>query len=72
MMGWETTVHPFLGHPEYVKLMRLPIGERLAELRRPEVKARLVGDAEAIPTREQGGRLTFLVCPDPVTSILLH
>jgi N-acyl-D-aspartate/D-glutamate deacylase len=44
MMGWETTVHPFLGHPDYVKLARLPIDERLRELRKPEVKAQLIGD----------------------------
>ncbi len=44
MMGWETTVHPFLGHPEYVKRASLPIAERLRELRKPEVKALLIGD----------------------------
>lgn len=42
MMGWETSVHPFFGHPEYVKLARLPIDARLEELRRPEVKALLL------------------------------
>jgi len=35
-------------------------------------EARLVGEVEAIPTHEEGGRLTFLACPDPVASILLH
>jgi N-acyl-D-aspartate/D-glutamate deacylase len=44
LMGWDTTVHPFLGHPEYVKRAHLPIEERLRELRKPEVKAALVGD----------------------------
>ncbi|MFT5696332.1 MAG: N-acyl-D-amino-acid deacylase, partial [Myxococcota bacterium] len=44
MMGWETTVHPFLGHPDYVKISRLPIEERLRELRKPEMKAALIGD----------------------------
>jgi N-acyl-D-aspartate/D-glutamate deacylase len=44
MMGWETTVHPFLGHPEWVRVARLPAAQRLRELRRPEVKARLIGD----------------------------
>ena len=37
-------MHPFLGHPEYVKRAHLPIAERLRELRKPEVKAALVGD----------------------------
>jgi len=46
LMGWETSVHPFLGHPEYVKLMKLPIAERLEKLRRPEVKASLIEGGE--------------------------
>jgi N-acyl-D-aspartate/D-glutamate deacylase len=44
LMGWDTTVHPFLGHPEYVKLAPLPLDARLRELRKPEVKAALIGD----------------------------
>jgi N-acyl-D-aspartate/D-glutamate deacylase len=42
LMGWETSVHPFIGHPEYVKLARLPLDARLRELARPEVRARIV------------------------------
>jgi N-acyl-D-aspartate/D-glutamate deacylase len=42
LMGWETSVHPFIGHPEYVKLAKLPVAERVRELRRPEVRERLV------------------------------
>ncbi|HIG72513.1 MAG: amidohydrolase family protein [Myxococcales bacterium] len=46
MMGWETSIHPFLGHPEYVKLMKLPIADRLDVLRQPETKARLIEGGE--------------------------
>ena len=46
LMGWETSIHPFLGHPEYVKLMRLPIAERLEALRRPATKAALLEGGE--------------------------
>jgi hypothetical protein len=35
-------------------------------------QAQLVGQTAPIPTDEEGGRLTFAVCPDPVASILLH
>jgi len=35
-------------------------------------EARLVGAAEAIPAREEGGRLTVTVRPDPVASIVLQ
>ncbi len=46
LMGWETSVHPFLGHPDYQKLARLPIDERRRELRKPEVRARLIAGGE--------------------------
>ena len=46
LMGWETSIHPFLGHPEYVKVMKLPIEERLVALRRPETKAALLEGGE--------------------------
>ncbi len=35
-------------------------------------EARLVGAAEAIAAHEEGGRLTFVVRPDPVASIVLQ
>lgn len=35
-------------------------------------QAQLVGRTAPIPMDEEGGRLTFVVCPDPVASILLH
>ncbi len=35
-------------------------------------EARLVGEVEAISTHEEDGRLRFVVCPDPVASILLY
>ncbi|MBW2245504.1 MAG: amidohydrolase family protein, partial [Deltaproteobacteria bacterium] len=46
LMGWETSVHPFLGHPDYQKLARLSIDERRRELRKPEVRALLVAGGE--------------------------
>ena len=46
LMGWETSIHPFLGHPEYVKVMKLPIAERLEVLRRPEIKAAMLDGGE--------------------------
>jgi len=42
LMGWQTSVHPFIGHPEYAKLAALPIDERIRQLRRPEVRQRLL------------------------------
>jgi N-acyl-D-aspartate/D-glutamate deacylase len=54
LMGWQTSVHPFIGHPEYAKLAGLPIDERIRQLRRPEVRQLLVegGDlrTDGLPT----------------------
>ncbi len=41
---WEATVHPFLGRPTYEALRDLPIGEQLAELRRTEVRDRILAE----------------------------
>ncbi len=46
LMGWETSVHPFIGHPEYREIGKLPVPERLRELRKPEVRARLTAGGE--------------------------
>jgi N-acyl-D-aspartate/D-glutamate deacylase len=64
LMGWETSVHPFLGHPEYVRWMKLPIAERLEALRRPEVKARLL----------EGGALRIDALPKnaPIPDVFLR
>jgi len=48
LMGWDTSIHPFYGHPEYVKWMGLPIDQRLAKLREPAVKARLLESGELL------------------------
>ena len=46
LMGWQTSVHPFIGHPEFAKLAALPFEERLRALRRPEVRETLVAGGE--------------------------
>lgn len=64
LMGWETSVHPFLGHPEYVKLMRLPIDERRVELRKPEVRAKLIEGGEV--------RIDALPSNAPIPAVFLQ
>ena len=44
LMGFESTIHPFLFSASYMQLHALPIEERLAELRKPEVRARVVAE----------------------------
>ncbi len=45
LMGLETTVHPFSTHRAYRTLAgRLPLAQRVARMRDPEVKARILND----------------------------
>lgn len=45
LMGLETTVHPFSTHRAYRSMVgRLPLAERVARMRDPEVKARILND----------------------------
>ncbi len=48
LMGWETTVHPFTLHPEFGRIFKMPRHQRVAELRKPEVRQRFL-DGQAIP-----------------------
>ena len=49
LMGWQSTVHPFRLHPAYREIERLPIEERLVELRRPERREALTRPGSALP-----------------------
>ena len=60
ILSWNSTVNPFSFHPAYQELGELPIDERLAQLRKPEVRAALIDgkpyfaaedhDAEGLPS----------------------
>jgi len=45
MLGYELTLNPFVTTDSYKSIAHLPLAERLAELRRPETRARIVGEA---------------------------
>ena len=45
LMGWQSSLHPFITHPTYKELSHLPIDERVAKLRDPAIKARILGEA---------------------------
>ncbi len=57
LLGFETTFHPFMGFPSYKAISDLPLAERVAHLRKPEVKAQMMtessekmaGDGSSIP-----------------------
>jgi len=57
MLGLEATFHPFMGFPSYKQIHDLPLAERVARMRDPGFRARLLaetsdnvaGDGSAIP-----------------------
>lgn len=44
LLGLDATFHPFIGFPSYKALAHLPLAERVRELARPEVRARILGE----------------------------
>src|SRR4029079_3716319 len=57
LLGLEATFHPFMGFPSYKAIAHLPLAERVARMRNPELRARMLaetsdkvaGDGTAIP-----------------------
>jgi N-acyl-D-aspartate/D-glutamate deacylase len=45
MLGLELSQNPFMGRPSYKKIAHLAFAERLALLRQPELRARILGEA---------------------------
>jgi N-acyl-D-aspartate/D-glutamate deacylase len=43
-VGLEATFHPFMGYPTYKAIAHLPLAERVAELKKPEVRAKLLAE----------------------------
>ncbi len=44
MVGFESTTHPFAQHRAYQEMAHLPLPERVARLRTPEVRAAILGE----------------------------
>ncbi|PCJ69942.1 MAG: amidohydrolase [Rhodobiaceae bacterium] len=44
VLGWQSTVHPFIAHPAYHEVGELPFVQRLEKLRDPEIRARILAD----------------------------
>lgn len=52
LLGFELSQNPFVNRPSYKEIAALPFAERLARLRRPEVRARILAEARE---RSRGG-----------------
>ena len=44
VLGWQSTIHPFVSRPTYMALARLPFAERLVELKKPDVRDAILAD----------------------------
>lgn len=47
VIGLELSGNPFVHYPSYRELAQLPLAERVVEMRKPEVRQRILGDAPA-------------------------
>ncbi len=45
LLGLQTSLHPFTGHPSYRALARLPLAEQVRALRDPEMRGRLLAES---------------------------
>lgn len=58
LLGLELTLHPFYSTPAYLAMADRPLHERVREMRRPEVKQRILGEAnDPAPTMQMGMRV---------------
>ncbi len=48
LLGLTATLNPFSFHPSFKRLHRLPLDEKVAEMRRPEVRAALLAEESAL------------------------
>ena len=44
VIGLELTGNPFVLYPSYREIAHLPLAERVAEMRKPEVRERILAD----------------------------
>ncbi|MEE2665001.1 MAG: amidohydrolase family protein [Myxococcota bacterium] len=66
LLGLETTIHPFSGHPSFAPLHALPHARKLEQLRDPELRARLLAEQPPERLRMVAGRFeNIFVMHDP-------
>src|SRR5262245_666884 len=47
LLGFEATIHPFLSHPSFAEIAALPLAAKVARLRDPEFRERLLAEQPA-------------------------
>jgi N-acyl-D-amino-acid deacylase len=58
LFGLQSSLHPFIAHPTYRPLRDLPLEARVARLRDPEVRARLVRESPTTSDRVAAALMT--------------
>jgi N-acyl-D-amino-acid deacylase len=48
LMGLESSLHPFITHPTYKTIAHLPIDERVAKMREPEMRAQILSEEPSV------------------------
>jgi N-acyl-D-amino-acid deacylase len=48
VMGLQLSANPFVLYPSYQEIAHLPLAERVAEMRKPEVRARILADKPGV------------------------
>lgn len=59
IMGWQTTIHPFMFKPTFAEVAALPREEQLAKLEDPEVRAAILAEENLLP--EESGPILDIV-----------
>jgi N-acyl-D-aspartate/D-glutamate deacylase len=65
LLGFQATTNPFARCPSYLALAGLPFADRLAQLRRSEVRAAMVTEVGEYPLALPGGFATMFALGDP-------
>jgi len=48
LFGWESSIHPFVAHAAYRQVAALPVAQRVARLRDPELRGAILSEAPAV------------------------
>jgi N-acyl-D-aspartate/D-glutamate deacylase len=51
LFSWQSTLHPFIAHPSYQALHALPLAEKLARLRDPATRSRIMNEQRGLLDR---------------------
>src|SRR5713101_9218900 len=51
LMGLQSSLHPFITHPTYREIAHLPLDERVAAMRDPQVRARILAEEPTVKDR---------------------